>query len=337
MIAQGEGLLAELGAAFAPGTGIIFRTAALEASPEELAQDAKALADLWRGIEEKRKSAKAPAILYHDLGPIERAMRDLVRGEVGHVLIDDAGAAEAARTYCRKSMPCAEARIEAAPRGLFDRYGLEDEIARLASPKVALPSGGWITIETTEALTAVDVNSGRFTQSGGLEETSLAVNLEAATEIGRQIRLRGIGGLIVVDFIHLADNEHAARVLAALEQSLAFDRAPVQISPMTEFGLVAITRKKLRAPLALRHSAACVLCGGSGRIPSPDSRAMALLRAVEREAAANPGAALIARAAPDVVEWLGQHEEEVSAALARWGAGRVSFEPGTGGFDVHSA
>ena len=113
-----------------------------------------------------------------------------------------------------------------------------------------MPSGGWITIETTEALTAIDVNSGRFTQSGGLEETSLAVNLEAAREIGRQIRLRGIGGLIVVDFIHLRDADHAREVLAALEQSLAFDRAPVQISPMSEFGIVAITRKRVREPLA---------------------------------------------------------------------------------------
>ena len=161
---------------------------------------------------------------------------------------------------------------------------------------MALPSGGWITIEATEALTAVDVNSGSFIQSGGLEETSLAVNLEAAAEIGRQIRLRGIGGLIVVDFIHLGEGANAARVIEALEQSLSFDRAPVQISPMTEFGIVAITRKRLREPLARRTSVACAACGGSGRAPSADCVALEILRRVEREAAANPGAELVVTA-----------------------------------------
>ena len=248
-----------------PGAGFIFRTAAQGASLDELTQDARALAEIWRCIADKRKSARPPATLYRDLGPIERAMRDVVRGDVARVLIDDAGAAEAARAYCRKAMPGAEARIELAPRGLYDRYGLEEEIARLSQPRVALPSGGWITIEATEALTAVDVNSGSFTQSGGLEETSLTTNLEAAAEIGRQIRLRGIGGLIVVDFIHLGQGGHAARVLESLEQSLRFDRAPVQISPMTEFGIVAITRKRLREPLARRASVPCAACGGTGR------------------------------------------------------------------------
>ena len=212
---------------------------------------------------------------------------------------------------------------------------MEEQIARLSQPRVALPSGGWITIETTEALTAVDVNSGSFVQSGGLEETSLTVNLEAAAEIGRQIRLRGIGGLIVVDFIHLGDGGHAARVLETLEQSLRFDRAPVQISPMTEFGIVAITRKRLREPLARRTSIACAGCSGTGRARSADGMALEILRRVEREAAANPGAELVVTAAPDVVAWLTRHGEDVGRALQRRGASRVRFEAGEGGgYDV---
>ncbi len=336
-ISLGEGLLAEGGDGLIPGAGLIFRTAAQGALREELMQDALALADVWRCIQERRKVARPPATLYRDLGPIERAMRDVVRGDVSRVLVDDAGAAEAARAYCRKAMPEAEARIEFSGRNLFDLYGLEEEIARLLQPRVALPSGGWITIETTEALTAIDVNSGSFVQSGGLEETSLAVNLEAAGEIGRQIRLRGIGGLIVVDFIHLEENGHAARVIEELERSLRFDRAPVQISPMTEFGIVAITRKRLREPLVRRTSVACAGCGGTGRAASADGMALEILRQVEREAAANPGAELIVTAAPDVLAWLTRHKEEVGQALLRRGAGRVRFEAGDdvrGGFDV---
>jgi ribonuclease G len=337
LTALGEQLLAEECDALIPGAGFIFRTAAQGASLGELAQDAQTLAEVWRCIEDRRKSARPPTTLYRDLGPIERAMRDIVRGDVARVLIDDAGAAEAARAYCRKAMPGAEIRIENAGRGLFDDYGLEEQIARLSQPRVALPSGGWITIETTEALTAVDVNSGSFVQSGGLEETSLAVNLEAAAEVGRQIRLRGIGGLIVVDFIHLGDGGNAARVLEALEQSLSFDRAPVQISPMTEFGIVAITRKRLREPLARRSSIACAGCSGTGRAPSADGMALEILRRVEREAAANPGAELVVTAAPDVVAWLTRHAQDVGQALQRRGAGRVRFEAGeglNGGYDV---
>ena len=337
LMSLGEQLLAGEGDRLIPGAGFIFRTAAQGASLEELIQDAQTLAEVWRCIEDRRKSARPSTTLYRDLGPVERAMRDIVRGDVGRVLIDDAGAAEAARAYCRKAMPGSETHIENAPRSLFDDYGLEEQIALLTQPRVALPSGGWITIEATEALTAVDVNSGSFIQSGGLEETSLTVNLEAAAEIGRQIRLRGIGGLIVVDFIHLGEGANAARVLDTLEQSLKFDRAPVQISPMTEFGIVAITRKRLREPLARRTSVACAACGGSGRARSADCVALEILRRVEREAAANPGAELVVTAPPDVVAWLTRYGEEIGQALLRRGAGRVRFEAGEkpgGGYDV---
>ena len=141
----------------------------------------------------------------------------------------------------------------------------------------------------------------------------------------------------MVDFIHLAESIHAARVLGALEQSLSFDRAPVQISPMTEFGIVAITRKRLREPLARRTSMPCSTCSGTGRGASPDGMALEILRQVEREAAANPGAELVVTAAPAVVAWLARHEEEVGQALLRRGVARVRFEAGkigSGGFDV---
>src|SRR6185436_11473492 len=220
---------------------------------------------------------------------------------------------EAARAYCRRAMPEAEAKVElfSGPGALFDAYNLEDEIDRLTVPRVPLPSGGWITIEGTEALTAVDVNSGSFTASTGLEETSLKVNLEAADEIGRQVRLRGVGGLIVVDFIHLAEPQNIAKVLAVLEESLSRDHTPTQISAMSEFGLVEITRKRVRDPLVKLVSECCHDCEGHGRKRTRDHVALEIIKRVERQAAAAPGKCVQVRAAPEVVQWLNDHGEEL--------------------------
>ena len=289
----------------------------------------------------KRQSAKAPATLYHDLDPVERTLRDMVRSHTTRVVIDDAAAVEAARAYCRRAMPEAESKVELfkGPGSLFD--AIEDEIARLTVPKVPLPSGGWITIEGTEALTAVDVNSGSFTASTGLEETSFHVNLEAADEIGRQVRLRGIGGLIVVDFIHLSDAKNIERVLDTLAESLSKDHTPTQISPMSEFGLVEITRKRIRDPLVKLMSECCRSCSGHGRKRTRDSVALEVLRSIERTAAAAPGKPITVRASAEVVKWLDDHGEEVRGALARRGAARVAFEANDAfareGFDVSTA
>ena len=237
-------------------------------------------------------------------------------------------------------MPDAEKTLElfSGPGMLFESFGLEEEIAQLATPRVPLPSGGWITIEGTEALTAVDVNSGSFTEATGLEETSLRVNVEAAEEIGRQLCLRGIGGLVVIDFIHLDDPENIAKVLAALGESLSRDRTPTQISGMSEFGLVEITRKRVRDPLVKRMTECCRPCRGQGRIRTPESVALEIVRQVERAAAAAPGKPIEVRAAPDVVRWLNAHEDDVRTGLARRGAPRVSFQArgefGNEGFDV---
>jgi ribonuclease G len=270
-------------------------------------------------------------------------MRDCVRAETLRVLIDDAPGVEAARAYCRRAMPEFEDKVElfTGPGMLFDMYDLEEEIDRLTVPRVPLPSGGWITIEGTEALTAVDVNSGSFTASTGLEETSLKVNLEAADEIGRQVRLRGVGGLIVVDFIHLAEPDNIAKVLAVLEDSLSRDHTPTQISPMSEFGLVEITRKRVRDPLVKLVSECCRDCEGHGRKRTRDHVALEIIKRIERQAIAAPGKAVQVRAAPEVVQWLEEHDEEVRAALARRGASRVSYEANDAfareGFDVGTA
>lgn len=340
MMALGEQMIAEGGDRLVPGAGYILRTAASEATLSDLKEDAERLAEAWRPVLAKRQSAKAPATLYHDLDPVERTMRDTVRSSTTRVVIDDAQAAEAARAYCRRAMPEAEGKVElfTGPGALFDAYNIEDEIARLTVPKVPLPSGGWITVEGTEALTAVDVNSGSFTASTGLEETSFRVNLEAADEIGRQVRLRGVGGLIVVDFIHLSEPRNIERVLDTLAESLSKDHTPTQISPMSEFGLVEITRKRVRDPLVKLMSECCRSCSGHGRKRTRDSVALEVLRSVERAAAAAPGKPITVRASGEVVRWLEDHGEEVRGALTRRGAVRVAFEANDAfareGFDV---
>ncbi|HEX3430649.1 MAG TPA: Rne/Rng family ribonuclease [Rhizomicrobium sp.] len=338
-----EQMLAEDQGRLAGGAGYIVRSAAIGAEFADLREDAERLAESWAPVVEKRARGRAPALLHQDLDPIERIMRDEVDAVTARVIVDDAEAMAAAGSYCRRAMPAAEAKLELFDgRGLlFDAYGLEDEIERLLGPRVPLPSGGWITIEGTEALTAIDVNSGSFTESTGLEETSLRVNLEAADEIGRQLRLRGIGGLIVIDFIHVSEAANIECILAQLTQSLAHDRTPTQISPMSEFGLVEITRKRTRDPLARLMTESCRACRGRGRARSVESVAMEILRAAEREGLTVPGRPIHIRAAPDVIYWLDCHGGELHDALARRHVPRVVFEPRSEftreGFDVSAA
>ena len=343
LIATGERMIAEAGDAIVPGGGYIVRSAGIGAGVQDFREDAERLAEAWRPVMTRRQCASPPATLYHDLDPVERVMRDEIDAQTTRVLIDDRHAFEAARAYCRRAMPEAESKIELfnGPGLLFDRHDLEDEIERLMSPRMPLPSGGWITIEGTEALTAIDVNSGSFTASTGLEETSLKINSEAAEEIGRQLRLRGIGGLIVIDFIHLAEAQNIEKVLATLSQSLAKDRTPTQISPMSEFGLVEITRKRIRDPLVKLMTECCRPCDGHGRKRTRDAVALEILRRIERQGIAAPGKMVVVRASPEIVRWMETHDDELRTALARRGVARVAFEPreeyGREGFDVGTA
>jgi ribonuclease G len=321
-------IAAENPAELIPDAGYILRTAAIGAGEAELKEDAVRLWAAWRDIIARRKAAKSPATLYMDLGPIERALRDEVDASVSRVLIDDREAFAMARTYAALAMPEMSDKIQFydARTPLFEAFGIEDELASLSQPRVPLPSGAWITIEGTEALTAIDVNSGSYTASGGLEETSLKVNLEAAEAIGRQLRLRGIGGLIVIDFIHLASEQNIKRLLEALNLACAKSRVPSQILGMSEFGLVEMTRKRVRDPLAKRLTEDCRRCDGHGRRKTVETVAVEMMRRIERAAAAAPGKEILLRAAPVMVRWLEAHEDEIRSALARRGVMRLRIE-----------
>jgi ribonuclease G len=309
-----------------PDMGMILRRASVGIVREELERDVAALLSDWEKILAAKNLSRPPVTLHRDLGPIERALRDLVTAETACVVIDDGQALLDARDYCRKFIRDAEAKLHhfMGPGGLLDEW--EDDIERLQQPRAPLASGGWITIETTEALTAIDVNSGSFSQSGGRGETALAVNLEAASEIARQLILRGLGGLIVVDFIQMESERDRARIVVALEKALAASAAPARVSSMSELGLVTITRRRQGEPLAKRFSTPCPCCTGTGRIPSEATMALAALRRVEGEARANPGRGLVVRAAPSVVDWLETHRESILPRLSRRGVSRLSFE-----------
>ncbi|MBL9011626.1 MAG: Rne/Rng family ribonuclease [Alphaproteobacteria bacterium] len=289
------------------GAGYIVRTVAIGAGEAELREDAERLALGWAEIEEKARGARVPSTVYCDLDPIARALRDCVGADVDRVLLDDAAALDEARAYAAEAMPEVLAKLELFDGpDMFERAGIEEEIEALLGPRVPLSCGGWITIETTEALTAIDVNSGSFTASSGLEETSFRINQDAAAEIGRQLRLRAIGGLVVIDFIHQGDPENVARVLQTLAMSLGRDRVPTQISPMSEFGLVEMTRKRVRDPIVkfLTEPARGVLAGG--RVKTAATIANEFLRRIEAEARLNPGRTVNCAAHPEIARWISE-------------------------------
>jgi ribonuclease G len=317
---NGDGILVD-------GAGYILRTNAIGATYEEVFEEATRLGEVWGEVDAARRQACPPSLLYRDLGPVERALREMAKPDVARIVIDDAAALGAAIAYCRGAMPAMAARIErfSGPGMLFEHFDIEADIEALSHPRVGLACGGWITVEVTEALSAVDVNSGSFTRAAGVEDMGLCVNLEAAKEVGRQIRLRGIGGVIVIDFIHMSDPAHTARVLEVLEHSLARDGRPVSIAPMSPFGLVEVTRKRLREPREKLVGEPCPCCRGEARVRRPGAVALDCIRRIERTARAAPGALVRVFAAPEVVAWLMDQGEVLTAALAAKGAGRVQF------------
>ena len=302
-----EEMIARFGSMGVTGepAGFIVRTAAIGATVDDIAADARMLADEWRKVREVEKRSSPPCVVFHDLDPVSKTLRDYVSSDTARVLIDDADAFGEAQRYARRAMPELLDRIQLfnGPGALFSLYDIDGEIEQALEPRVELKSGGWITIETTEALTAIDVNSGRYTAATGLEETSAKINLEAVDEIIYQLRLRGTGGLIVIDFIHLNDPTNIEKVLEALNTGFAHDRVPTQISGMSEFGLVEMTRKRVREPLnkLLTEPA---YANGRPRRKTCATVANELLRKIAAEAHATPGRAIIARASPDVIDWL---------------------------------
>ena len=308
-------LEAMAGDAAESGDGFIVRTAAEGAGAEEIAADIAYLKRLRSEIDARRAGASPPALLHEEPPPLLRLFRDRVSQEMEAVVIDTPGGFAAARDYCRRHLPALEARLrlQTGPEHVFDAAEVDAEIERALDPRVALPSGGELVIETTEALTAIDVNSGRFTGGGRLEDTAFRTNLEAAEEAPRQVRLRNIGGLILIDFIHMQDEKNWGRVLDALGRALAGDRGNVRLIGRTGAGLVEITRRRQRESLERMLTEPCADCGGEGRAITAHSAALGIMRAIKREAQkARPGGLLVT-AASEVVDML---ENEAAPAMS---------------------
>lgn len=323
--------LEEAVAGFAePDEGFIVRTAARGSNHDELRAEAERFRRLWRDIESRRASSDAPRCLHRELGPLERALRDHAGKGTHRIRLSSAAALAEARRYCADWAPELSDRLElfTGPGALFDLHEVEAEIEAALEPWVPLPSGGSLYIESTRALSAIDVNSGAMAEARAEREAALRTNLEAAHEAARQIRLRAIGGLIVIDFIEMASPADRGRVKTALDQALAADRAPTRLSGLDELGLATITRRRLTEPLARLLTEPCAHCD-SGRVKTAAAVAAEILRRAEREAAAG-GGGLSLRAAPQVVEVLAADGGRLIAGLEERTGRTVALEAGEG-------
>lgn len=287
--------------------GVIVRTAAEGCSPADLAADLAALIDVAARIDAARAAASAPALLRAELGPVERVLRDRLGREPDLVIVDDGEIFALALAYAREAIPALVDRIELyrGPEPLFRAHDIEDEVAGLIDPRVALASGGALVIEATEALTVIDVDSaGRSARTGRAGDAALATNLDAAAEIARQMRLRTIGGLIAIDFIGMASADEKCQVVAALTAAVAADPVPARVSEMSAFGVVQITRKQERPGLVDSLTEPCPTCGGGGRLKSARAVAAEIVRDALAEARFRPGHAVSIIASPPVAAYL---------------------------------
>jgi ribonuclease E len=299
------------------GMGVIVRTAGVGRSAEELKWDMDYLLGIWEAIKTAVVSRPAPFLIFQDSNAIIRALRDHLANDVGEILIDDPKAYEEARQFVESAMPhnLRKLRQYDDPVPLFTRYQIESQIESAFSHSVELPSGGSIVIDHTEALVSIDINSARATKGGDIEATAFATNLEAAEEIARQLRLRDLGGLIVIDFIDMGPQRNQRDVENRLRDAVRMDRARVQIGKISRFGLLEMSRQRLRPSLGDSAHQTCPRCSGMGHIRSVDSLALAVLRLVAEETRKERTSKIIAQLPVDVANFLLNEKREWIRAI----------------------
>jgi ribonuclease E len=272
------------------GMAVIVRTAGMERAKPEIKRDFEYLLRLWDEIREVTLKSTAPALIYEEASLIKRSIRDLYTRDIGDIIVAGEEAYQGARAFMRTLTPSHTRRVQAyrdQSQPLFQRYQIESQIAAIHEPVVHLRSGGYIVLNQTEALVAIDVNSGRATRERNIEETALRTNVEAAEEVARQLRLRDLAGLIVIDFIDMEENRNNAQVERRLKEALKNDRARIQIGRISTFGLLEMSRQRLHPSLAEASTEACTHCHGTGRVRSVESTALHVLRMAEEEIARN--------------------------------------------------
>ncbi|MFT4791928.1 MAG: ribonuclease E [Paracoccaceae bacterium] len=294
------------------GMGLIVRTAGAKRTKAEIKRDYEFLLRQWEQIRELTLKSVAPALIYEEGSLIKRSIRDLFSGEIDQILVEgETGYAEA-RDYMSMLMPdhVKDVVFYDEPSPLFTRYQVETELNAMFNPVVQLRSGGYIVIGITEALVAVDVNSGKSTKEGSIEDTALKTNLEAADEVSRQMRLRDLAGLIVIDFIDMEEGRNNRAVEKRIKDALKTDRARIQCGRISSFGLMEMSRQRLRPGMLEATTAPCAHCHGTGIVRSPESMALAILRALEEEGQRNRAPELLVKAPVEVANWLMNQKRE---------------------------
>jgi ribonuclease E len=311
------------------GMGLIVRTAGANRPKPEIVRDCEYLLRLWDDIRERTMESTAPALIYEEASLIKRTIRDVYTRDVDEVLVDGEEGYTAARDFMRMLMPAHAPKVKLWSEGqpLFARHQVEAQLDAMLSPTVQLRSGGYIVINQTEALVAIDVNSGRSTRERSIEDTALRTNLEAADEAARQLRMRDLAGLIVIDFIDMESRKNNAAVERRMKDALKNDRARIQIGPISHFGLMELSRQRLRPSLAEASMMPCPHCQGQGHLRSPESAALHILRAIEDEGGKFRAAEIAVFLPPEIAFYLFNHKRErLSAIEARYGM-RVMFNP----------
>jgi ribonuclease G len=300
--------------------GFIVRTAAEGASEEELRSDLRMLINLWNDIKQRSDDSKSPALIYHDLSLIERILRDQVSSNFSSIWVDSETDYERIVRFLNRFSPTLVRRVKLYTKEtpLFEHFGIQDEISKALRSKVWLKSGGSIVINQTEALVAIDINTGKYVgKSARLEDTIVKTNLDAVPEIVRQIRLRDLGGIIVIDFIDMDDRKNRYKVMAALEEALKSDRAPTKVLQFNDFGLVAITRKRVKQSLERTLSVPCPTCQATGMVKSPTTVCNEIYVELRKMRKHFEGADVLLRVNPETVKvlkgnggsWLSEFEE----------------------------
>ena len=299
--------------------GLIVRTAGVGREQEDLQWDLDYLLQLWAAIQAAAKTRQAPFLVYQESNLIIRALRDYLRDDIGEILVDDDRVFEDAREFMQQVMPHNLRKLKAYrdDTPLFSRYQIESQIESAFSREVRLPSGGALVIDHTEALLSIDINSARSTKGADIEETALQTNLEAAEEIGRQLRIRDLGGLIVIDFIDMMSKDAQRQVENRLREAMRIDKARVQIGRISRFGLLEMSRQRLRPSLGESSYVTCPRCDGQGSIRSIESLALAILRLAEEEAMKDHTSRVIVQAPIEVANFLLNEKRGVMAELER--------------------
>ncbi|TWI04944.1 RNAse G [Luteimonas cucumeris] len=309
--------------------GYIVRTNAEGQPAEALAEDIAYLSRAWALVEQRSRDARVGAAVYEDLNLPMRAVRDLIRRDVEKVKVDSRETCDKLREFAAQYMPGLAEKIEhyGGARPIFDMYGVEDELQHALEKQVPLKSGGYLVIDQTEAMTTVDVNTGSFLGQRNLEETVYRTNLEAAQAVARQLRLRNLGGIIIIDFIDMVDVEHRRQVLRTLEKSLVKDHAKTTVYDFSPLGLVEMTRKRTVESLERQLCEPCHECGGRGMLKTSETVTYEIFREITRAVRQFEAARLLVIASPKVVARITDEESAAVAELEEFLGKSIRFQP----------